>query len=299
MCNSCIDKGRRRFINGSVTGLAAGVLALSGWESRARAASVPPTTLTAEESLEKLKEGNAHYLAAPELCEAKLLKRREEVAQGQAPWATILTCADSRVPPELLFGGLNLGELFVCRNAGNTADVATLGTIEYGAEHLGSPLVVVMGHSRCGAVEAACEVAKNGITLPGFIGPMAPVLAAPQLEPGIVVAGHGRHVWVETPDGRRLICHPRGKKSQTVVGDQVLWQATQASAAARIDHLKAQIEQTQASLKADEARLGYTRIYAPMAGTVVALEAREGQTLNATYQTPNTSVSTSLLACAL
>ncbi|WP_421695393.1 carbonic anhydrase [Aestuariivirga sp.] len=176
MCNSCIDKGRRRFINGSVTGLAAGVLALSGWESRARAASVPPTTLTAEESLAKLKEGNAHYLAAPELCEAKLLKRREEVAQGQAPWATILTCADSRVPPELLFGGLNLGELFVCRNAGNTADVATLGTIEYGAEHLGSPLVVVMGHSRCGAVEAACEVAKNGITLPGFIGPMVDAL---------------------------------------------------------------------------------------------------------------------------
>jgi ribosome biogenesis GTPase len=52
-------------------------------------------------------------------------------------------------------------------------------------------------------------------------------VAAPQLEPGIVVAGHGRHVWVETPDGRRLICHPRGKKSHTVVGDQVLWQATQ------------------------------------------------------------------------
>lgn len=52
-------------------------------------------------------------------------------------------------------------------------------------------------------------------------------MSAPSLEPGIVVAGHGRHVWVETPDGRRLICHPRGKKSQTVVGDQVLWQATQ------------------------------------------------------------------------
>ncbi|MFZ3128660.1 MAG: ribosome small subunit-dependent GTPase A, partial [Rhodoferax sp.] len=51
--------------------------------------------------------------------------------------------------------------------------------------------------------------------------------ASPPLEPGLVIAGHGRHVWVETPDGRRLICHPRGKKSQTVVGDRVLWQATQ------------------------------------------------------------------------
>lgn len=64
-------------------------------------------------------------------------------------------------------------------------------------------------------------------------------------------------------------------------------QAQLAGAAARIEHLKAQIEQTQATLKADEARLGYTRIYAPMAGTVVTVEAREGQTLNATYQTPN------------
>jgi macrolide-specific efflux system membrane fusion protein len=64
-------------------------------------------------------------------------------------------------------------------------------------------------------------------------------------------------------------------------------EATLASASAKIDYLKAQIDQTQATLKADEARLGYTRIYAPMAGTVVSLEAREGQTLNATYQTPN------------
>ena len=73
----------------------------------------------------------------------------------------------------------------------------------------------------------------------------------------------------------------------TTLNDLQAAEATLASAAARIDHLKAQIEQTQASLKADEARLGYTRIYAPMAGTVVSVEAREGQTLNATYQTPN------------
>jgi carbonic anhydrase len=59
------------------------------------------------------------------------------------------------VPPELLFGGLGLGELFVARNAGNMADTATMGTIEYGVEHFGVPLVVVMGHERCGAVAAA------------------------------------------------------------------------------------------------------------------------------------------------
>ena len=73
----------------------------------------------------------------------------------------------------------------------------------------------------------------------------------------------------------------------TPLAELELAEATLASAAARIDHLKAQIDQTQASLKADEARLGYTRIYAPMAGSVVGLDAKEGQTLNATYQTPN------------
>ncbi len=77
------------------------------------------------------------------------------------------------------------------------------------------------------------------------------------------------------------------REGATRLEDLQTAEATLASTAARIEHLKAQIDQTQASLKADEARLGYTRIYAPMAGTVVALEAREGQTLNATYQTPN------------
>jgi len=77
------------------------------------------------------------------------------------------------------------------------------------------------------------------------------------------------------------------REGATRLEDLQTAEAALASAAARIDHLRAQIDQTQASLKADEARLGYTRIYAPMAGTVVALEAREGQTLNATYQTPN------------
>jgi carbonic anhydrase len=83
-----------------------------------------------------------------------------------------LTCSDSRVPPELLFGGLGVGELFVARNAGNMADTATMGTIEYGVEHLGIPLVVVMGHERCGAVAAACEVVEKHTKFPGSIGPM-------------------------------------------------------------------------------------------------------------------------------
>jgi carbonic anhydrase len=128
--------------------------------------------LSPDEALRKLKAGNRKYAKAPGLCRVDLLQRRQAVAESQAPWATVLTCADSRVAPEILFGGLSLGELFVCRNAGNMADTATLGTIEYGAEHLGSPLIVVLGHERCGAVAAACQVAKEGTALPGSIGAM-------------------------------------------------------------------------------------------------------------------------------
>jgi len=172
MCQTCIDDRRRQFMLRSAAGLAAGALAMAGLDRPARAAGVPPTSLTPDEALAKLREGNARFVQSPELCALDLTKRREEVAKGQAPWATILACADSRVPPELIFGGLNLGELFVCRNAGNTADTDVLGTIEYGGEHLGSPLIVVIGHSSCGAVKAACEVAQTGAQLPGHIGLM-------------------------------------------------------------------------------------------------------------------------------
>ena len=171
MCEKCTPENRREFLTVAAAGLvAAGLMGFSGIAPAH--AKVAPTSLTPDEALARLKDGNARFIAAPQLCEADLSKRRSEVANGQAPWATILTCADSRVPPELLFGGLNLGELFVCRNAGNMADTATMGSIEYGADNLGTPLVVVLGHERCGAVAAACEVAEKGTKLPGSIGPM-------------------------------------------------------------------------------------------------------------------------------
>jgi carbonic anhydrase len=110
------------------------------------------------------------------VCSADLAKRRAGVANSQTPWATIVSCADSRVPPELLFGGLGVGELFVARNAGNMVDTATMGTIEYGAAVLGVPLIVVLGHERCGAVVAACDVVTKNATFPGSIGPMVKVI---------------------------------------------------------------------------------------------------------------------------
>ena len=153
----------------AATGLAAtGIWAATGSVSP----SFAKTAMSADEALAKLKAGNQKFVATPDLCATKLGENRATVAKGQSPWATILTCADSRVSPELIFGGVGLGELFVCRNAGNVADTAVMGTIEYGAEHLGSPLVVVMGHSRCGAVQAACDVVEKDAKLPGSIKPM-------------------------------------------------------------------------------------------------------------------------------
>ena len=172
MCDSCrrptID--RRKFLALAGLGLAATGVPLGA--GRAIAASGSTTSVTADQALANLKSGNAKFVTSPEVCSADLAKRRAGVAMSQAPWATIVSCADSRVPPELLFGGLGVGELFVARNAGNMVDTATMGTIEYGAVVLGVPLIVVLGHERCGAVEAACDVVTKKTRYPGSIGPM-------------------------------------------------------------------------------------------------------------------------------
>ena len=170
MCKSCDTRAvqRRQFLFGSAALLTAG----AGLTPDVWAAGGPVTHVTPDEALEKLKAGNAKYVAAPQVCAADLAKQREGVAKAQMPWATIVSCADSRVPPELLFGGVGPGELFVARNAGNMVDTATMGTIEYGAAVLGVPLIVVLGHERCGAVAAACDVVSKKATFPGSIGPM-------------------------------------------------------------------------------------------------------------------------------
>jgi len=191
MCKSCESRmiGRRGFLAmaGVGLGLAAGDFGF-GIGPAFAAAGGPKTSMTADEALASLKSGNARYVASPELCTADLQARRTKLAESQAPWATIVSCSDSRVPPELLFGGLGLGELFVARNAGNMVDTATMGTIEYGAAVLGAPLILVLGHERCGAVVAACDIVSKKATFPGSIGPMVkaivPAAMAVRNQPG-------------------------------------------------------------------------------------------------------------------
>jgi carbonic anhydrase len=188
MCSNCHSDliGRRDILTFGAASLVA--IGLGAGLPAAHAAEGPATTLTPEEALAALKSGNDRYIGDPQLCTLELAKRRGAVATHQAPWATIISCSDSRVPPELIFGGLGVGELFVARNAGNLVDTATLGTAEYGAAVLGSPLIVVLAHTRCGAVEAACDVVTKNATYPGAIGPMInpilPAAIAVKSEPG-------------------------------------------------------------------------------------------------------------------
>lgn len=166
----------------------AGLGAALALSPRLASAEEMQPAMTPAEALEKLKQGNEKFVTDANACAVRLVEKRSELAKGQAPWATILTCSDSRVTPELIFGGVSLGELFVVRNAGNILEVAGLGSIEYGAEHLHAPLVVVMGHKRCGAVSAACDVASNGTQLEGSIArmiePIIPVALAARRETG-------------------------------------------------------------------------------------------------------------------
>ena len=113
--------------------------------------------ISASEALDRLREGNRRF-ASDVRSQAPLdtQMRRNELAEGQEPFAIILGCSDSRVPAEIVFDQ-GLGDLFVVRVAGNVATDTELGSLEYGAEHLHIPLLVVLGHERCGAVTAAIE----------------------------------------------------------------------------------------------------------------------------------------------
>lgn len=113
--------------------------------------------LTADEALRKLMDGNLHFIAnKTTIQETSTPSIRQALTTGQKPFAIILSCSDSRVPPEIIFDQ-GLGEIFVVRVAGNIPDPVILGSIEYAAEHFNCPLIMVLGHKRCGAVTAAVD----------------------------------------------------------------------------------------------------------------------------------------------
>ena len=134
--------------------------------------------MTPAEALNRLREGNRAFLNDEPLQPSLDRASRLALAEGQKPFAAYVSCSDSRVPPELLFGR-GLGELFIVRNAGNTLDVVAMGSLEFAVGVLGVPLIVVMGHEGCGAVKAAMSVVTEGKHFPGNIGKMIePIIPA-------------------------------------------------------------------------------------------------------------------------
>ncbi|UEM21146.1 carbonic anhydrase [Skermanella mucosa] len=184
-----IDKSRRTFFKQACGGAAAGALAgaILPVGTAFSAGPAARTDLTPDQALQLLKEGNRNFLTDSAYRAGENRDRRIEIARGQTPFAVLVSCSDSRVPPELLFGR-GLGELFIVRNAGNTVDTAALGSIEYAVAELGVPLVVVMGHERCGAVAAAVSVVRDNARFAGSIGrmvePIIPAVLAVRDQPG-------------------------------------------------------------------------------------------------------------------
>jgi carbonic anhydrase len=224
MCDVCDQESRRNFLK-TALGAVAGVAILPAWalandsghaappkpkakkptegheapakpaeaahgEPAAHHAPVGPG-ITPDEALARLLEGNRRYVSNKAFCPNESSTVRTKLATGQAPFAIILGCSDSRVPPEVVFD-FGLGDLFVIRVAGNIVEDAGVGSIEYAIEHLGTPLVVVLGHERCGAVKATIETLEAGADAPGHIGELVrklkPAVEASAKTPGDKVA---------------------------------------------------------------------------------------------------------------
>lgn len=168
MCNNCFEVAmQRRQILGGITALAGlalfGNTLLPDWAQAQsmRAAETP------DDALKLLTEGNDRYVSN-NTRERDFSANRVNTAAGQAPFASVLGCADSRVSPELAFDQ-RPGDLFVVRVAGNFVTDEGLGSLEFGSAVLGAKLILVLGHSRCGAVTATIEALQKGNQLPGHI----------------------------------------------------------------------------------------------------------------------------------
>lgn len=177
MCNVCLS---RRGLFAVGMGAVAAASIASAQAQPARSAETPDAALA------RLMEGNARYVSG-QLKERDFSANRAARAQGQAPFAAILGCADSRVAPELAFDQAP-GELFIVRVAGNFVTPEGLGSLEFGAAVLGTKVIMVLGHTSCGAVNATVDALQKGNTLPGHIAGLVTAMK-PGIEPIMKTTG--------------------------------------------------------------------------------------------------------------
>ena len=174
MCETCRQNSSQRFglsRRGLIFGAAAttGLLLASaaGAKEKKKKPPKPQNVLSPDASLERLQKGNARYVDGVSL-RHDFKHEREALAGGQNPYAAILSCADSRIAPEYAFDSAR-GDLFVCRVAGNFATEEVIASMEYAVAVLNVPLILVLGHDSCGAVDAAIKSLKDDKPLPGHM----------------------------------------------------------------------------------------------------------------------------------
>ncbi|MEH2074248.1 MAG: carbonic anhydrase [Nostoc sp.] len=165
-----INLSRRSLFKFGAGAIGTGVLTAGLGSNLLAAEKTPPAPpaendITPDKALQELLDGNDRFVKRKRRNPDQTYSRLIEVAKGQKPFASILGCADSRVPSEIVFDQ-GLGDLFVCRIAGNIATTQQIGSLEFGSLVLGTKVIMVMGHKRCGAVEAAIK----GAQVPGQIG---------------------------------------------------------------------------------------------------------------------------------
>jgi carbonic anhydrase len=201
MCIACINKNlttamrpeqslaRRRLLK--TVGLVS-ASALMGLGSQSYAKGAPPkpdNVLTPDQALERMMAGNARYANADSLS-IDVKGTRGALSRGQNPYACVLSCADSRVSPELCFDEAR-GDLFVARVAGNFVNTDILASLEYAVAVLKSPLILVLGHTSCGAIDAAIKAYTQNATYPGHIQSLTTALAPAVREASKTVNAEG------------------------------------------------------------------------------------------------------------
>jgi carbonic anhydrase len=201
--------------------------------------------MTPDEALQALLDGNQRYVANRPRHPHQRATHRRHVAAGQHPFAVVLGCADSRVPPEIILDE-GIGDLFVVRTAGHIVDDAVIGSIEFAIAHFGSPLVLVLGHERCGAVKAAADAVAQGIhERDGAAGHIGSVVEA-------IVPAVER---VASPIDRGAMGNGPGGTVSAAVADDLLDMAVRSNVQMAVDQLR-----TDEPILAGAIRTGTLRI---------------------------------------
>ena len=177
---------RRKFVKVGAGALGVGALAAKIGYSLVfpdRAVAQKSEDTSPQQALKKLMEGNQRFVTRKRIYPDQSVARFKEVAQEQKPFAAILTCSDSRVTPDIIFDE-GLGDLFVVRNAGNVVTPQEIGSLEYGTLIAGAKVVMILGHKRCGAVEAAIKGAPVPGQISSLIESIAPAIESSEGQTG-------------------------------------------------------------------------------------------------------------------